>query len=36
MYRCIAELRIENEIYDSVELPFGFRNIEMKPDQVSI
>lgn len=32
MYRCIAELRIENEIYDSVELPFGFRNIEMKPE----
>lgn len=32
MYRCIVELRIENEIYDSVELPFGFRNIEMKPE----
>ena len=28
----LAELRIENEIYDSVELPFGFRNIEMKPE----
>ena len=27
MYRCIFKLEVENEIYDSVELPFGFRNM---------